>query len=91
MVHITITYGVEDFDKWKLGFKSHSETRKAAGCLETTIYVSPDDRNSLVVVFDWDSKENFIKYSSNPELKEAMAKAGLTSPPKMKFWDLQTE
>jgi len=53
--------------------------------------VSPDDRNSLNVVFEWDSKENFVKYSSNPELKEVMAKSGVTSPPVIKFWDLQTE
>jgi hypothetical protein len=45
----------------------------------------------LNVVFEWDSRENFIKYSSNPELKEVMAKSGLTSPPTIKFWDLQTE
>jgi quinol monooxygenase YgiN len=91
MVHITLSYGVEDYDKWKSGFNAHSETRKAAGCLSTTIYVSPDDRNSLNIVFEWDSKENFVKYSSNPELKEAMAKSGLTSSPTIKFWDLQTE
>ena len=91
MVHITIAYTVEDFDKWKSGFSANSETRKASGCLSTTIYVSPDDRNSLNVVFEWDSKENFIKYSSDPKLKETMAKSGLTSPPTMKFWDLRTE
>jgi quinol monooxygenase YgiN len=91
MVYITIAYGVEDYDKWKSGFTTHSETRKAAGCLSTTVYVSPDDRNSLNVVFEWDSKENFVKYSNNPELKEAMAKSGLTSPPTIKFWDLHPE
>ena len=91
MVHITLAYGVEDFDKWKLGFESHSEARKAAGCLSTNVYVRPDDRNSLNVAFEWDSKENFVKYSNNPELKEAMAKSGLTSQPTIKFWDLQTD
>ncbi len=91
MVHITLSYGVEDYDKWRTGFNSHSEARKAAGCLSTTVHVSPDDRNSFTIAFEWDSKENFVKYSSNPELKEAMAKSGLTGPPTIKFWDLQSD
>ena len=93
MVYITVAYGVSDFDKWRIGFNSFNEVRKAAGCLSTTVYVSPDDRNSLNVVFEWDSKENFVKFSNNPELKEAMSKSNIlvTSPPMIKFWDLQTE
>jgi quinol monooxygenase YgiN len=91
MVHITIQYTVGDFDKWKSGFDEYSDARKTAGCLSTNVYVSPDDRNSLNIVFEWDSKENFMKYSSNPELQEAMKKSGLTSQPTMRFWDLQTD
>lgn len=91
MVFITIVYTVEDFDKWKAGFDNYNEMRKAAGCQSSTVLVSPDDRNSLSIMFKWDSKENFGKYSSNPELREAMAKSGVTSQPEVKFWDLQAE
>ena len=91
MVHITISYSVEDYDKWNSTFNFHSETRKKAGCLSATVYVNPDDRNSLNILFEWDSKENFNKFLSNPELKEGMAKSGLTSQPTIKFWDLHKE
>jgi heme-degrading monooxygenase HmoA len=91
MVYITVAYGVEDYDKWKLGFDSYDEVRKTSGCLSTTVYVSPDDRNSLNIVFEWDSKENFVKWVNSPELKEGKAKSGSTSPPTIKFWDLHTE
>ena len=91
MVHITLTYGVEDYDTWKNGFNTHADARQSAGCLSTTVRVSPDNRNQLLILFEWDSKENFMKYSSDPALKEAMAKSGLTGPPTIKFWDLHKD
>lgn len=91
IVHVTVAYRVEDYDKWKSGFTTYDEARKAAGCLSASVYVSPDDRNSLNVLFEWDSKENFVKWANSPELKEGKAKSGSTSPPTIKFWDLHTE
>ena len=54
-------------------------------------FVNADDRNSLNISFEWDSKDNFLKYSSNPELKEVMAKSGLTGPPTVRFFDLHPQ
>ncbi len=85
MVYLTITYGVEEIEKWKNVFEKGSEKRSSAGCKSETVYVSPSDAKKITILYEWDSKENFNKFVSNPEVKNVSKAAGITTPPDVKF------
>jgi len=85
MVYITLTHTVEDFDKWKAGYDSHADERTKSGCKSGTVYTNPSNHKQITILFEWDSKENFQKFSSSESLKAAMMNAGVKSPPDVKF------
>lgn len=85
MVYLTITYGVEEIEKWKNIFEKGSEKRSSGGCKSETVYVSPSDAKKITVLYEWNSKEEFKKFASDPEVQNASKAAGLTSPPEVKF------
>ena len=85
MVYLTITYGVEEIEKWKNVFENGSENRSSGGCKSETVYVSPSDPKKITVLYEWNSKEDFNTFASDPEVQNASKAAGLTSPPEVKF------
>jgi heme-degrading monooxygenase HmoA len=87
MAHIIVWHQVEDFDQWKSKFDEHGQTRGAAGSKGGTVYRSSDDSNEVVVVLEWDSKENAQAFMASQDLETVMANAGVTGQPMVAFMD----
>lgn len=64
-----------DFEAWKTRFESGAAERKAAGCRGVRRFRGIEDRDELLMIFDWDTVENgraFVrkKTAQVPQLSE---------------------
>ena len=80
-----VKHTVADFDKWKVVFEEVESFRKSSGSTDVDVYRNHANPNEVLVVIDWDKKEQGIKFGQSPELKEAMGRAGVTSAPEITF------
>jgi quinol monooxygenase YgiN len=81
----TITHSVKDFSAWKEGYLSAEQVRKQNGIQDCLVLQSLSDKNLVTVIGITNSAESFNKFTSNPDLKTAMEKAGVTSKPEIKI------
>ena len=86
MVYIYVHHTVEDYGKWKAAFDAHAPLRKAGGSTENiNILRNADDPNDLTVLIGWSDLQKARAFSQSPELRAAMAQAGVTSQPTVRF------
>lgn len=85
MVKIFIRHTVADFAKWKVVYDAHEHIRKQFGCTKAEVFTNASNPNDVLSVHHWNNKEQALKFSQSPDLKEAMAKAGVTSAPEFNF------
>lgn len=74
-------FNVKDFGLWKKVFDAHADLRKSNGELSHQIFQDASDPNRVTVLNKWNSLEIARKFSQSPELKAAMAEAGVIGPP----------
>lgn len=84
-VKMYIRHKVADFDRWKLVFEEVEPLRKQSGSTGSHVFRSNSDPNEVLVISNWDTKEQGIKYGESPELKSAMVRAGVVSSPEISF------
>jgi len=85
MAHIIVKHSVSDPEKWKAGFENGSSMRKLAGSKSYQIFHLEEDPTAIVVLFEWDSPDNFRRFLNTPELKETMDEAGVIGKPEIYF------
>jgi quinol monooxygenase YgiN len=85
MASMLITHQVEDFAAWKKVFDSHAGLRTANGEISTQIFRDASDPNKLTILNKWNSLANAQKFAHSPELKAAMAQAGVVGQPSVAF------
>ena len=82
-----LTHSVADFDAWKAGFDAAEVPRENSGAINYRVFRNLDDPCLVTIQADLTDRAQFEAFSASPELKEAMEKAGVTSPPQISFWD----
>ena len=85
MATMMVQYKVKDFAEWKTVFDSVAGLRASNGALSDQVYRDASDPNKITLVFKWNSLENAQKWSQSPEMKAAMAKAGVDGPASFSF------
>jgi len=85
-----VQHRVSDFDAWKLVFDQHGDVRRRYGATGHEIYRGIEDPNEITVVNHFPSKEKAQAFAADPSLKEAMARGGVISEPRM-TWAEETE
>lgn len=85
MAYMLVTHQVEDFAKWKDVFDEVKPLRDEAGEVSAAIFQDASNPNTVTGLFEWDNLENARAYAASPNLKAAMQKAGVTSPPQITF------
>ena len=83
--HLVVQHQVEDFAKWKGVFDSVIELRRSNGEVSAQVLQTDGDENSILAIFEWESLEKARAYAASPELKEAMARAGVVGRPEITF------
>jgi len=79
----TITHSVADFTAWKETYESAQEVRKNAEISDHLVLRSLSNENVITVLGTATSAAKFNEFMSNPDLKEIMEKAGVTSKPEV--------
>ena len=85
MVKGYVRHKVADFGKWKAVYDQHDAARKQFGCKKSEVFINDQNPNEVLVVTEWDSKEQMEKFDSSASLKEAMQHAGVISAPEFSF------
>ena len=75
------THPVRDYAAWRKVFDAAAPMQKAMGIIGVEVFQDPKDPNKVIVVDRYPDMATLEKYLANPDLKEAMTKAGVTSPP----------
>jgi heme-degrading monooxygenase HmoA len=78
---------VEDFNKWKKVFDEHSTKRRVMGSKGAEILRDSSHPNEIVVITKWEDLNAAKKFSSSPDLKNVMERAGVVGFPELRFLD----
>ncbi len=85
MPTLIVRHKVKDFAAWQSAFDDHAPARLAAGLANARLFTSADDPNEVVIIFDAADIEKAKAFGASPELKEAMANAGVADKPDIYF------
>lgn len=85
MVKMYARHNVTDFDKWYVVFKEVEPFRKKMGSTGSHVFRNYTNTNELLVITDWQNKEQGLKFGKSPELKDAMERAGVIGVPEITF------
>ena len=85
MSHMVGRHKVEDYAKWKAVYDEHDATRKAMGGRGHLLLRNADSPDELLVLEDWDNLNRAKEFAGSQELREAMARAGVTDAPDIYF------
>ena len=75
------THPVRDYATWRKVFDAAAPMQKAMGVIGVEVFQDPGDPNKVIVVDRYPDMDTLEKYLANSDLKDAMTKAGVTSPP----------
>ena len=72
-----VHHRVADYDAWKQVYDGVRDFQRAGGVRQYAVLRPADDPLTVVVVHTFDSPDAAKAFFDNPELKEAMASAGV--------------
>jgi quinol monooxygenase YgiN len=76
-----IAHPVADYDVWRAKYDELLPMREAAGLIDAQVLRSTEDPNMVILVHEFETLEGAKKLLSSPEVKKAMADAGVTAKP----------
>ena len=76
-----IRHTVAAYGAWRPVFAAHGLTRRATGARGGRIDRSEDDPNLLLLLLEGDDRERARLFADADDLREAMARAGVTDRP----------
>ena len=82
---LVIRHTVADYDVWKPFFDADSTNRNAAGLHLLGLSRGIENQNEVEMPFMINDVEKAKAFATNPDLKDVMQKAGVTSAPSMLF------
>ena len=83
-IQVIISFEVENFDKWKLGFESRQGRRTEAGIVAHP-YQELDKPNHVFILATTPSREVFHSFFTNPLQQAARTDSGVLSTPSVTF------
>ena len=85
MIKMTVRHKVADFAKWKPVYDQHDVVRKQFGCQAADVFSNVQNPNDVMVVLQWENKEQAMKFGQSPTLKEAEERGGVVGVPEVSF------
>ena len=85
MTVVAINHSVEDYNTWKAVFDEMPPS--TMGGLFHRINRSVDDPNNITVVAGFPSRDAATAFTTNPDLKEAMGRAGTIGAQRIEIFE----
>jgi hypothetical protein len=82
---LTVIHDVADYDRWKAVFDEFSPAK--GGALFHRVQRSVDDPNNVTIEAGFETVEAATAFRDNPELKQAMQRAGVTGVPRATLFE----
>ena len=83
MTYLLARATVEDFDAWKSSFESNESIRTENGQRGYQTFRSLENRDEIVVLFDWDDEKDPRAFFKSEAMRKRMAEAGVQGVPEM--------
>jgi quinol monooxygenase YgiN len=85
---LLVDHRVADFDAWRTVYDEVRDWQHDSGVRFEQVLRSADDPNRVVVTHAFESRSAAESFVNNPELQEAMARAGVDRPSvKLEYFD----
>jgi heme-degrading monooxygenase HmoA len=85
MPSLLIRHHVADYAAWKAVFDEHELTRRANGSQGGRLFRDASDENEVLLLLEWDDLDRARLFADSDDLREAMARAGVTDRPDIWF------
>ena len=85
MYVLAINHDVADYDAWKQVFDSFPP--REGGATFHRINRNVDDPDNITVVAGFETVDAALSFRDNPDLKEKMGQAGVTSSPRFELYE----
>lgn len=85
MIVVAIQHSVADYAAWKSVYDENNPGTMGASFARVNRMV--DDPDTIVVVAGFQSVDAAKSFVDNPDLKDAMDRAGVTSPPRIEMYE----
>ncbi len=81
---LLIRHTVQDYSTWKAVFDEQADVRRANGSQGGRLFRSTEC-GEVLVLLEWDDLERARLFADSDDLREAMARAGVTDRPDIWF------
>jgi heme-degrading monooxygenase HmoA len=81
---LLIRHKVQDYSTWKAVFDEQADVRRANGSQGGWLFRSTES-GEVLVLLEWDDLERARLFADSDDLREAMARAGVTDRPDIWF------
>lgn len=85
MYTMAVNHDVEDYDRWKAAFDEYPPSKGRAKFHRINRNV--DNHNNITVVAGFETLDAALGFRDNPDLKDAMGRAGVTSVPRFEIFE----
>jgi hypothetical protein len=85
MYVLAVNHEVTDYGTWKNAFDQFPPSK--GGARFHRINRDVENRNNVTIVAGFDTQEAAQQFRDNPDLKEAMGSAGVTSAPRFELYE----
>ena len=75
------SHPVKDYAAWRVIYDSAEPIRQKAGVTGAEVFHDPKDTNMIFIIHRFPSLDAAQAFLSDPDLKAAMMKGGVTGPP----------
>jgi quinol monooxygenase YgiN len=80
-----VKHPVSDYAAWRTVYEEVQPLRDKHGVSAADVLQDPADPNNVTVLHWFPSEDQAQAFVSDPSLKDAMAKAGVTAPPRIEI------
>jgi hypothetical protein len=84
-VLMVVQHPVKDFAAWRIEYDKAQPIRDRHGVTDATVLRNADDPNELTGLHWFSSVGDAHAFAADPDLKEAMARAGVIGPPRIEI------
>ena len=83
---LIVRHPVTDFDAWRVAYNEVAALRDQHGCTSERVLQLPTDANDVVAIHDFPTVEQAEAFASDPALKAAMERSGVSGAPRIEIF-----
>ncbi len=82
-----VRHTVAEYDTWRNAYDGADSLRAKHGCSGQRVMRVPGDPNDVAATHEFPTVAQAEAFANDPAFKDAMEKAGLTSPPRIEIFE----